>query len=70
MAISDFPMNKQFVFGHIWKRLKIIVVDFNQYELILIYIGSEIVKCPHNMDFVQFTTKCQKKIKAIGNNVG
>ena len=37
MELSDFPMKKQIVFGQIWKRLVIIVVDLNYYELILVY---------------------------------
>ena len=38
MELSDFPMKKQIVFGQIWKRLVIIVVDLNYYELILVCI--------------------------------
>ena len=38
MELSDFPMKKQIVFGQIWKRLVIIVVDLNYYELILMNI--------------------------------
>ena len=35
MQLSDLTMKKQILFGQIWKRLKIIVVDLNHYELIL-----------------------------------
>ena len=40
MQLSDLTMKKQILFGQIWKRLKIIVVDLNHYELILIYISN------------------------------
>ena len=40
MQLSDLTMKKQILFGQIWKRLKIIVVDLNHYELILIYTFS------------------------------
>ena len=36
MQLSDLTMKKQILFGQIWKRLKIIVVDLNHYELILL----------------------------------
>ena len=38
MQLSDLTMKKQILFGQIWKRLKIIVVDLNHYELILRYM--------------------------------
>ena len=44
MAFSDFPMKKQIVFGQIWKRLVIIVVDLNYYELILMGMCIKITK--------------------------
>ena len=37
MQLSDLTMKKQILFGQIWKRLKIIVVDLNHYELILVF---------------------------------
>ena len=40
LQLSDFPMKKQIVFVQIWKRLVIIVVNLNYYELILVYIAS------------------------------
>ena len=38
MQLSDLTMKKQILFGQIWKRLKIIVVDLNHYELILSWV--------------------------------
>ena len=40
MQLSDLTMKKQILFGQIWKRLKIIVVDLNHYELILLPINK------------------------------
>ena len=42
MQLSDLTMKKQILFGQIWKRLKIIVVDLNHYELILTSIATRI----------------------------
>ena len=50
MELSDFPMKKQIVFGQIWKRLVIIVVDLNYYELILLIITICLNICPRNVD--------------------
>ena len=41
MQLSDLTMKKQILFGQIWKRLKIIVVDLNHYELILALIPNK-----------------------------
>ena len=43
LQLSDFPMKKQIVFGQIWKRLVIIVVDLNYYELILMNINLKLL---------------------------
>ena len=34
IAFSDLPIKKQIGFGQIWKRLVMIAVDLNQYELL------------------------------------
>ena len=58
MELSDFPMKKQIVFGQIWKRLVIIVVDLNYYELILI--------C---MDFIKRRVIIKEKSISWKNNL-